>query len=365
MQKAMRMREWRILDARSAMWTRLIFVCAAFSSSSCGAERMQRFEYARPLMGTEFRIVLYGADQARADAAADAAFDRIAELEDELSDYDPQSELARLGRSTDGELPTDPIRVSEDLFDVLALAVEVCDASGGAFDVTVGPYVRLWRRARRQGELPSRARLDEASVSVGRRGLELDPARRTVRLCAPAMRLDLGGIAKGYAVDRALDVLEARGIESALVAGGGDIRLGHAPPGRPGWEIGLVELGAPGSPDAPGVVLADAAISTSGDLERYVELDGKRYSHVIDPRSGWALEERRLVTVIAEDGARADALATAVCVLGAEDGIELVERIRGARAQVTELRGDRREVFRSASFPETERLVTTNAGEER
>ena len=318
-------------------------------------------------MGTEFRIVLYAPDQDLADAAADAAFDRIAELEGKLSDYDPDSELVRLGRCSDGVLPTDPIPVSDDLFAVLALAAEVCDASSGAFDVTVGPYVRLWRRAGRQGELPSRARLQEASVSVGTRGLELDPSRRTVRLLAPSMRLDLGGIAKGYAADRAFEIVEERGIGCVLVAGAGDIRLGHAPPGREGWEIGLVELSASdSSPAAPAcLVLADAAISTSGDLERYVELDGKRYSHVIDPRTGWALEERRLVTVIAESGAQADALATAVCVLEAEDGIELVERIPGARAQVTELRGDRREVFRSATFPATKRCATTNAGEER
>lgn len=349
------------------MWTRLILACAAAFSSACSVERLRRFEYALPAMGTEFRIVLYALDQDLADAAAAAAFERIAELDGKLSDYDPDSELVRLGLCSDGELPTDPIPVSDDLFAVLALALEVRDASGGAFDVTAGPYVRLWRRAGRQGELPSRARLEEASVSVGPRGLELDPAARTVRLRAPSMRLDLGGIAKGYAVDRAFEILEECGIESALVAGAGDIRLGHAPPGREGWEIGLAELGAGDSPTAAPLCLelADAAISTSGDLERYFELEGKRYSHVIDPRTGWALEERRLVTVIAGNGAQADALATAVCVLDAEDGIQLVERIPGARARVTELRGDRREVFRSAAFPATKRCSLTSTGEER
>ncbi len=330
----------------TAMGLRVLVLSSAPLVVGCASMPLERFEYERAAMGTRFRIVLYARAREAADSAAEAAFARVAALEGELSDYDERSELSRLSGASDSG-PTGPIPVSADLFAVLECSQRVAAASGGAFDVTVGPYVRLWRRARRQGEPPGPERLRQVAPSVGFRRLALDRGRRTVRLLAPAMRLDLGGIAKGFALDEALAVLARRGIERALVLGGGDIAVGRPPPGRAGWRIAIVGLEAPEEE----IELACAAVATSGDLERYLDFGGKRYSHIVDPRTGRALDERRLVSVIAPGGMLADALATAVSVLGAPEGLALVERFDGARVRVAILAPDGLRVFRSPAFP--------------
>jgi len=324
-----------------------------------------RYEFERPAMGTLFRLVLYAPDEPAARAAAEEAFARIRALDGSLSDYDPESELSRLGALSD-DGPAGPVPVSDDLGRVLALSQQLARASDGAFDVTVGPLVRLWRRARRQDELPGEERLAAASAAVGFRKLELGDDGR-VSLRARGMRLDLGGIAKGFALDEAVRVLRRRGLECVLVDGGGDLRVGAAPPGRAGWRIALVRGEAGGGPDLresqDGLLLADAAVATSGDLERFFELGGRRYSHILDPRTGRALEERRLVSVVVpaaaagtgDPGALADGLATAVSVLGPELGLRLVARYPGVSARVQAVgpseAGDAGRVFSSAGFP--------------
>lgn len=284
-------------------------------------------------MGTTFRVVLYARDEARADRAAEAALARIEALDGRLSDYDPESELSRLSR---GE-PGTPRPVSADLFTVLATAREVSARTGGAFDVTVGPLVRPWRRAARRGELPDPERLERARASVGWRWVELDEATRTVRLAEPGMRLDLGGIAKGYALDEALAVLREHGVARALVDGGGDVAASAPPPGRDGWSLGLDVGGGP----AGTVRLRDAACATSGDVHRSVEIDGVRYSHVVDPRTGLGVTHGRAATVIAPGGATADAWASALCVLSPERGLALVEALPGVEARVWQKGGAR------------------------
>lgn len=276
-------------------------------------------------MGTEFRLVCYAEDESSASLAAQAAFARIDELEGRLSDYDPESELSRLTRDV---APGERRSVSGDLASVLLYADEVSRATEGAFDVTVGPLVRLWRRARRQGELPSAARLEEALGRVCYQHLSFEGD--FVRIDQAGMRLDLGGIAKGYALDEALDVVRAHGIDRALVDGGGDVVAGDPPPFREGWRVVLdVGQGPAGT-----VVLAHGACATSGDAFRYVELEGVRYSHVIDPRSGKALTSRRAATVLAPTGMQADAWASALCVLEPEAGLARIESQKDFEARV-------------------------------
>ncbi len=283
---------------------------------------LARFEFAQPHMGTLWTLTLYAPDPAAATNAAHAAFARIAALDRMMTDYNPDSELMRLGKSPVGQ----PQPLSQDLFDVLALCQEFSRASGGAFDVTAGPVVQLWRRARRQRELPDPARLEKARQSVGYERLRLDPRRRTATLLAENLRLDLGGIAKGYAADAALRVLRKMGAPRALVAASGDLAIGDPPPGRPGWRVGV---GAPGSFTnlAGTLCLRNAAVSTSGDTEQFVTLGGVRYSHIVDPRTGRALTNRLQVTVVADRAARSDALATTVCVLGPGRGQALIESL--------------------------------------
>jgi thiamine biosynthesis lipoprotein len=284
-----------------------------------------RFEFVQPHMGTRFRIVLYASHDLAGRRAAQAAFERIAALDTIMSDYRSDSELMGLCRQAGGP----PVRISEDLFRVLAAAQEVSRRSDGAFDVTVGPVVRLWRMARLSHQLPDPARLEQARELVDYRKVRLDPGARTAQLLAPGMVLDLGGIAKGRAADEALRVLRQCGISSALVAGGGDIAVGDPPPGKAGWTIGIAPLEAPEKPPRRYLQLHNAAISTSGDAEQHVEIAGVRYSHVVNPNTGQALTGRRSVTVIARDCTTSDALSTAASVLGPGKGLELVKSTPG------------------------------------
>jgi FAD:protein FMN transferase len=283
-----------------------------------GALQHQRFEFAQPHMGTTFRIVLYAEDPAAAERASDAAFARIADLDRRLSDYRDDSELMVACR----EAASRPVPLSPDVFDVLQAAQALARRTGGAFDVTAGLLTRAWRRARRIGERPSEKELAAARAATGYRLLTLEARDRSLRLAREGMRLDVGGIGKGYAADRALEVLAAHGIRRAMVAAGGDVRAGEAPPGAPGWRVAVAPLGT--ERPVEDLLLVDAAVSTSGDAEQWVEIGGVRYSHMIDPRSGEPLTGRRSVTVVARDATTSDMLATAAGVLGPEDGARLV-----------------------------------------
>ncbi len=298
-------------------------------------------------MGLPFRIVLYAPDQRTADGAADAAFARIKELNNVLSDYDEASELSRLSR-TSGSGQT--IHVSDDLWFVLKRSQEISGQSNGAFDITVGPLVQLWRRARRQRQLPDPALIQEALKAVGFRKVRLDARRQTAALLVPDMGLDAGGIAKGYAVDEALKVLRTHGVTRALVTGGGDMAAGDPPPGKNGWRIEVAPLDATNAPPARFVSLALAALATSGDLFQHVVIDGERYSHIVDPRTGMALTDHSLVTVIARDCTTADGFAKVVSVLGTSNGFKVLRKNRGVEAHLVRKPGETIETSETAGF---------------
>ncbi len=289
---------------------------------------LARFESTQPQMGVPFKIILYVPDEAAAKGAFDAAFSRIAQLNHVLSDYDPESELSRLSHTSPADMG---IPVSDPLWTVLARSQALAEQTSGAFDVTVGPYVRLWRRARRMKEMPSSERLDEARASVGFQNLKLDDKNRTAQLLKPNMRLDLGGIAMGYAVDETLKLLRERGIKRALVDASGDIGVGDPPPGKAGWRIGVMPLSAEGTPSRE-ILLANAAVTTAGDAFQHVDIGGKRYSHIVNPHTGLGMTDRIGVGVIANDCITADSLDTAISVMGPKAGLELIETIPGAAA---------------------------------
>jgi thiamine biosynthesis lipoprotein len=237
-----------------------------------------------------------------------------------------------------------------DLWLVLDRAQRLAARTEGAFDVTVRPLVQVWRRARRQREMPSLEKLAAAREATGYRHLELDPRRRTARLLVPGMSLDLGGIAKGYAADEAMKVLRKHRINRALVAVAGDMVAGDPPPGKTGWRIEVPSLDAQSAPASQHVTLADAALSTSGDFFQRLELGGKRYSHIIDPRSGRPITDHSLVTVIAPDGITADSLATAISVLGPDAGLELIRRSPGVQARIHRQPAEKIEILQSDGF---------------
>lgn len=270
----------------------------------------ERLEFIEPHMGTLFRIVLYPPDPAAAKTAARAAFARIAELNRIMSDYDQTSELMRLC----AQPPGTPVPVSSELFDILERSQEVAEKTHGAFDVTLGPVIRLWRETRRTHALPTDAARTAAQKASGFKYLRLDPLARTVTLLRAHMSLDLGGIAKGYAAEAALTVLTHQGIPCAMVAASGDLALGDPPPGKLGWQIELNPFGSnTGAPLT--LITAHAGISTSGDTEQFVTIDGVRYSHIIDPATGLGLTRPTAVTVVTAHATLADALATACSVL--------------------------------------------------
>jgi FAD:protein FMN transferase len=306
-------------------------------STQAGVEGLDRFEFARPRMGTLVRLVFYCRGEGVANEAARAAYARVDELNAILSDYEPESELNRLARSSG---PGTPIEVSEPLFTVLAAARTVSRVSDGAFDVTVGPLTKLWRTARRKKSLPDAEDLAAARRLVGWKDVVLDEEARTVELRRAGARLDLGGIAKGYVADEMLRVLRKQGIERAMVDAGGDLVLGDAPPGEKGWKVVVAPLSDrnPASSEQPSfsrtLVLANRGVATSGDLYQFLEIDGRRYSHIVDPRTGLGLTERSSVTVVAPDGTTADAYASAISVLGPERGTALAERTKGVRALI-------------------------------
>ena len=299
-------------------------------------------------MGTRFRVVLYALDRAAGEAAARAALLRVHELDAKLSDYREDSALSRLSALSAEMAPTGFVDADDDLYGVLACAEGISFASEGAFDVTVGPASVLWRRARRQNELPGRTEIDEALRSIGWQKLELDHERHRVRLLARDMRLDVGGIGKGFAVDQALETLAALGIERALVAGGGDVGVRRAPPGEHAWRVAVAPFGE--ADRALVLQLENQAVSTSGDAYQSFELEGRRYSHVIDPRNGRALTSRRAATVVARDATRSDALATALCVLEPADGLALAQRIHGVEARVVSLAAGAAQVAETPGF---------------
>lgn len=300
------------------------------SAEAAGAAA--RYEFSQVHMGLPVRLVLYATSEHRARSAAAAGFARIAALDRMMSDYRPESELRRL-ESRHGEWTP----VSPELFDVLARAIAVARETEGAFDPTVGPLVALWREARRVGRLPSEEDRSAARARVGWQHLQMRATSSRdgsaqVRLRRPGMRLDLGGIAKGYILQQGLQVLRDRGHSRALLEAGGDIVAGDAPPGRSGWSVATP--GAPPAFQARASSLVRAALATSGPTFQFVDIDGIRYSHVVDPRTGLGVTSPSIARVIAPDGATADALATALTILDRPRGYALAGRIPGVLASI-------------------------------
>ena len=305
----------------------------------------ERFEYVEPEMGVDFHLKFYAPNRPEAERIARAAYARVEFLNGIFSDYNPSSELNRLGRAPVGE----PVRVSSELFNILQRAQALARDTRGAFDVTAGPSVRFWRLARKRGQMPPVQELQAAQNRVGYQKLLLNAEHQTVTLRVAQLQLDLGGIAKGYAVDEAMAVLKANGIARAYVAADSDLLTSGPPPGKAGWKIELRNVDEFGNLYPRTVILKHVALSTSGDTEQFVEINGRRYSHIVDPRTGIGLTSRIQATVVAADSVTADSYATAVCVLGKQAGLQFAGR-RQLQALVLELAGDRPQVTLSRAW---------------
>ena len=299
--------------------------------AQANAAHLTRYEYTQYHMGVDVRIIAYAPNTQTAQGACAAAFERFAELDTIMSDYRADSELMRLCAKAGGP----PIAVSADLFRVLERAQQVAKQSGGAFDVTCGPLVTLWRKARKTHVLPTPEDIEQARKLVGWQKMQLEPRTHTVRLLVAGMKLDLGGIGKGYADDCAQQVLKKHGITRALVEAGGDIVVSGPPPGETGWKIQVPN--AAGSSLAP---FANTAVSTSGDTEQFVEIGGKRYSHIVDPRTGQALTSRIQVTIIAQNGLTSDSLSKVASILEPDVSAAILKLYPGTTAHIRKIPAD-------------------------
>lgn len=280
-----------------------------------------------PVMGTMLEVKVWEPDSARARLALTAARAAVQRVDSLMSNYRPESELSAVNRRAG----TDSVTViSPETAEVLETALRFARASGGALDVTVGPVVDVWGFYRPEGALPAAEALDSARALVGYERIEYDAAAHTLRLPAQGMRLDFGAIAKGYAVDRAVAAIRSLGVERGKVDLGGNLGFVGALPGAEGWRVGLRD---PRSPDEMIAVvrLDSGSVATSGDYERFFVHEGVRYSHIIDPRTGWPSRGVAGVSVIAPNGLLSDALSTALFVLGPDRGCPLA-RAAGVEA---------------------------------
>ena len=288
----------------------------------------------RLIMGTFARVVAVASDSDTANECIKAAFGQLTTVELLCSAHREDSEISKINR----DAFKGPVVVSEPTFEVLQKAGRFSRLSAGAFDITVGPLVQLWRSSGDANRVPTDTEIASAGSKVGWDKVILDAERMSVRFAVDGMKLDAGGIAKGYAIDRAVEAMQACGSVGGMVDIGGDIRcFGTRPESKKYWLIGLQDP-AKASLDLgeSQVLLAlkfvpsrtgSAAVATSGHYRRFALIKGKRYSHIIDVRTGLSAEELASVTVISRSAADADALATAVSVMGAEKGLALIEKI--------------------------------------
>jgi thiamine biosynthesis lipoprotein len=281
------------------------------------------------VMGTFSRAVAIASSEKAGQAAIAAAFDEQRRVDELMSYHNLDSELNTVNR----EAYQRAVEVDEATFAVLEKAMHFSELSGGAFDVTIGALGELWRRAAATDTVPTEAEIAKARSRVGYDKLRLDPAARTVRFAVEGVKIDLGGIAKGFAIDKAVEAMKAAGAVGGMIDIGGDIRcFGRPPEGQQTWRVGLQDPNVAPDDMATGKPLfvlevRDRAVTTSGDYRRFATVKGQRQSHIMDTRSGRGADALASVTIIAPDATSADALATAVSVLGLEKGLALIEQV--------------------------------------
>jgi thiamine biosynthesis lipoprotein len=286
------------------------------------------------VMGTFTHVVVVADDSATAKKCVAAALEEINRIDELMSDFKSNSDIGR----ANAEAARHPVQVSESTYEVLRKSVEFSQLTDGAFDVTVGPLVDLFRTAKKTGAAPSEEQVAQARTKVGFEKLELDDQNRTVRFSVEGMRLDLGAIAKGYAVDKAAEAAQRCGAIGAMVDIGGNIRcIGSPPKGRDHWLIGVQDPNSAVEGVGGGGLLftlkiTNASMATSGDYQQFALIEGRRYSHILDPHTGISAEGLSSVTIITDNATDADALSTAVSVMGRQKGLVLIEKFPGTEA---------------------------------
>ncbi len=320
----------------------LLFLCLLFSG--CIFSQAQKFTFDQPKMGTECRIILWHADSLVAAAAAAEAYHYADSLIRIFSNYLPDSEVSVINRQAGMQV----VQISVHMQHLISLSLRACQLSGGAFNPAMGPLSDLWRKARVTGQMPPAATIEQQLPLCSCNDVLLDTVAHTVLLRLKGMSLDFGGIAKGYIAQQMLKVVQDRGIRHALVDAGGDICASKGY--EEAWRIAV---NLPDQSDLTwekSLPLSDQAVATSGDIYQHVKFGDQKFSHIIDPRTGYGVQSSRNVTVIAHDGATADWLATACSVLSVRKAKKLAVSA-GAHLLMTWMSGTKMEVVKTKHFP--------------
>lgn len=314
--------------SRFPLLFRLLLLPVMFCAPTAGAEWYSREE---AIMGTAIRVELWHEDAVTARAAMAAVMDEMRRIDRLMSPYKPDSELSRINR----EAARRPLVISQEMFDLIQRSIEFSKLSDGAFDITFSSVGYLYDY--RAGTRPTDEQIARALPGINYRHLRLNRAKRTLHFARDGVRIDLGGIAKGYAVDNGIALLNARGVKHALVTAGGDSRVIGDRRGRP-WQIGIRDPRRPGEVVAV-LPLTDIAISTSGDYERYFDADGVRHHHIINPKTGKSATGVHSVTILAPDSITAEGLTKSVFIKGPQEGMRLVDRVPGVDAIIIDAEG--------------------------
>jgi len=302
------------------------------------------------IMGTEIRVELWADDRAAGEAAIDAVMEEMRRIDREMSPFKPESELSRINR----EAADHPVPISAEMFDILSRSIEFSKMSGGAFDITFSSVGFMYDY--RRHIKPTDAEIAKALPEINYRYILLDAEHRTVKFARHGVRIDLGGIGKGYAVDNCIALLKKRGITHALVTAGGDSRVLGDREGRP-WMVGIRDPRRKDNVVAV-IPLINSAISTSGDYERYFISNGVRYHHIINPKTGKSATGVHSVSVIGPDATTTDGLTKPVFILGPEKGLKLIESVPGVDAVVIDAQG---RMFYSSGLVDKQREVAAPA----
>ena len=324
-------------NLKCALFTRILiavsFLCIAFTVNA----QQKRFSFTELKMGSPFTIILYSGNSARATLLAGQCFNLVDSFVFIFSDYIDSSELSKLSAAAGSSLS---VSISPAMFDILLQSKKAFDKSEGAFDITIGPLSKLWRKSRKAKQFPADDTVQAIKKLIGFNKLILDTINKKVTLTQPGMKLDLGGIAQGYIAQKVIDFLHSQNINHALVNASGDIVMSGAPPGLNGWTIGI---NLPERTDellSRTLLIQQKAVTTSGDAYQFTEHGGKKYSHIIDPRTGYGVTWQRNVTAIANDGTTADWLATACSILSIKKAKRLAAAL-GAEVLIAEIKKDK------------------------
>ena len=290
----------------------LIFFFTVLNFYTGMGQNLKRFTYSAPTMGTVMHIVFYASDSLKANKTSKAVFRKVKTLNNIFSDYDSNSELVQLCNTYK---VNNWIKVSDELFDILQQSKTISQLTKGAFDITVGPYTKLWRRAKKENKLPSKQKIFEVKKSIGYQNISLNTKNKTVKFLLPDMQLDLGGIAKGYTADKVLKLLKSYNIKHALIDLGGDITVSNSPPNKKGWDIEVSYFNHKGKHVSEILSLNNIAVATSGDYYQKILVAGNTYSHIINPSTGLGITKPVQVTVLAPSGSIADSFASAFSIM--------------------------------------------------